>query len=208
MRKLVLATKNLGKVAEFQRLLSEHASGIKVLGLADFPNMPEVIESGKTLSQNAFLKAKMISAFTNLPTLSDDSGLFIDALAGDPGIYSARWAQYQGSDSKEQDLLNISKVLTQLKEVRSDKRSAQFMAAVVFYKAGADHLPLERVEIGVLAGEIISAPLGSGGFGYDPIFMPTGYNQTLAQLSPVIKDQISHRGIALRAIAPFILDHL
>jgi XTP/dITP diphosphohydrolase len=150
----------------------------------------------------------MISAFTNLPTLSDDSGLFIDALAGDPGIYSARWAQYQGSDSKEQDLLNISKVLTQLKEVRSDKRSAQFMAAVVFYKAGTDHFPLERVEIGVLAGEIISAPLGSGGFGYDPIFMPTGYNQTLAQLSPVIKDQISHRGIALRAIAPFILDHL
>ena len=92
MRRLVLATKNKGKIVEFERLLNQFAQSVKVLGLADFPDMPEVNESGKTLSENARLKAKSISIFTKLPCLADDSGLFIDALAGDPGIYSARWA--------------------------------------------------------------------------------------------------------------------
>ncbi|MSZ32490.1 MAG: non-canonical purine NTP pyrophosphatase, partial [Actinobacteria bacterium] len=112
MSKLVLASKNTGKIAELERLLSNLAADIKILGLADFPDLPEVVESGNSLSENAWLKARQISEFTNLPALADDSGLFIDALNGDPGIYSARYAGYGGSDAKMRDKLNIEKVLT------------------------------------------------------------------------------------------------
>jgi XTP/dITP diphosphohydrolase len=208
MRRLVLATKNKGKIVEFERLLNQHAQSIKVLGLTDFPDMPDVIESGKTLSENAKLKAKSISIATNLPCLADDSGLFIDALAGDPGIYSARWAGYEGSDSGERDRMNIEKVLTQLKDVPVQNRGAQFKAVVAFYKPTADGLAIEKEELGVMPGEIVLAPLGDGGFGYDPIFKPTGFDQTLAQLSPGVKDEVSHRGIAFRAMTPFLLSNL
>jgi XTP/dITP diphosphohydrolase len=208
MRQLVLATKKKGKIVEFERLLNQHAQSIKVLGLNDFPDMPEVVESGETLSENAKLKAKSISIATNLPCLADDSGLFIDALAGDPGIYSARWAGYEGSDSGERDRMNIEKVLTQLKDVPVQKRGAQFKAVVAFYKPTADGLAIEKEELGVMPGEIVLAPLGDGGFGYDPIFKPTGFDQTLAQLSPGVKDEVSHRGIAFRAITPFLLSNL
>ena len=208
MRQLVLATKNKGKIVEFERLLNQHAQSIKVLGLSDFPDMPDVTESGDTLSENAKLKAKSISIATNLPCLADDSGLFIDALAGDPGIYSARWAGYEGSDSGERDRMNIEKVLTQLKDVPAQNRGAQFKAVVAFYKPTADGLSIEKEELGVMPGEIVLVPLGDGGFGYDPIFKPTGFDQTLAQLSPGVKDEVSHRGIAFRAITPFLLSNL
>ena len=208
MRRLVLATKNKGKIVEFERLLNQHAQSIKVLGLTDFPDMPDVTESGETLSENAKLKAKSISIATNLPCLADDSGLFIDALAGDPGIYSARWAGYEGSDSGERDRMNIEKVLAQLKDVPVQKRGAQFKAVVAFYKPTADGLAIEKEELGVMPGEIVLAPLGDGGFGYDPIFKPTGFDQTLAQLSPGVKDEVSHRGIAFRAMTPFLLSNL
>ena len=208
MRQLVLATKNLGKIAEFDRLLNQFASDIKVLGLSDYPNMPEVEESGKTLSENARLKAKAISQFTNLPALADDSGLFIDALNGQPGIYSARFSAYAGSDSKERDLANIKKVLELLKDVPEQQRGAQFKSVVAFYKPSNDGVVVEKEELGVLAGEIISSPRGQAGFGYDPIFSPNDFDQSLAELSPGVKDEISHRGIALRAIAPFLRDHL
>jgi len=208
MRQLVLATKNNGKIVEFERLLNQHAQSIKVLGLTDFPDMPDVTESGETLSENAKLKAKSISIATNLPCLADDSGLFIDALAGDPGIYSARWAGYEGSDSGERDRMNIEKVLAQLKDVPVQNRGAQFKAVVAFYKPTADGLAIEKEELGVMPGEIVLAPLGDGGFGYDPIFKPTGFDQTLAQLSPGVKDEVSHRGIAFRAMTPFLLSNL
>jgi len=208
MRQLVLATKNLGKIAEFDRLLNQFASDIKVLGLSDYPNMPEVEESGKTLSENARLKAKAISQFTNLPALADDSGLFIDALNGQPGIYSARFSAYVGSDSKERDLANIKKVLELLKDVPGPQRGAQFKSVVAFYKPSIADVVVEKEELGVLAGEIISSPRGQAGFGYDPIFSPNDFDQSLAELSPGVKDEISHRGIALRAIAPFLRDHL
>ena len=208
MRRLVLATKNKGKIVEFERLLNQHAQSIKVLGLTDFPDMPDVTESGKTLSEIAKLKAKSISIATNLPCLADDSGLFIDALAGDPGIYSARWAGYEGSDSGERDRMNIEKVLTHLKDVPAQNRGAQFKAVVAFYKPTADGLSIEKEELGVMPGEIVLVPLGDGGFGYDPIFKPTGFDQTLAQLSPGVKDEVSHRGIAFRAITPFLLSNL
>ena len=133
---------------------------------------------------------------------------YFDALNGDPGIYSARWSGYEGVDAKKRDLLNISKVLDQLKDIAADKRGAQFKTVVAFYKPNPDGSNLEKEEHGVLAGQLITKPQGSSGFGYDPIFMPNNFTQTLAELSPAAKDEISHRGIALRAIAPFLRDHL
>jgi XTP/dITP diphosphohydrolase len=208
MRKLVLATKNLGKIAEFERLLSEFTPDIKVLGLSDFPDMPEVVESGKTLNENARLKAKAICEFTKLPALADDSGLFIDALGGQPGIYSARWAGFEGVDAKMRDLANINKALEELKDVPMGSRGAQFKAVVAFCRQNLDSSFLEKDELGVLSGQILTQPIGSAGFGYDPIFSPDQFDQSLAQLPPRVKDEVSHRGIALRAIAPFLRDHL
>ena len=208
MRKLVLATKNLGKIAEFERLLSEFTPDIKVLGLSDFPDMPEVVESGKTLNENARLKAKAICEFTKLPALADDSGLFIDALAGQPGIYSARWAGFEGVDAKMRDLANINKALEELKDVPKGSRGAQFRSVVAFCRQNLDSSFLEKDELGVLSGQILTQPIGSAGFGYDPIFSPDQFDQSLAQLPPRVKDEVSHRGIALRAIAPFLRDHL
>ena len=208
MRKIVLATKNTGKIAEFERLLSQFTPDVKVLGLSDFPDMPEVVESGKTLNENARLKAKAICEFSKLPALADDSGLFIDALGGQPGVYSARWAGYEGVDAKMRDLANINKALEELKDVPKGSRGAQFRSVVAFCRQNLDSSFLEKEELGVLSGQILTQPIGSAGFGYDPIFSPDQFDQSLAQLSPRVKDEISHRGIALRAIAPFLRDHL
>ena len=208
MLKLVLASKNLGKIAEFERMLGQHATSVKVLGLNDFPDMPDVEESGKTLSENARLKAQAIAKFTNLPALADDSGLFIDALNGDPGVLSARWAGYQGVSSQERDHANIERVLAQLKGVPKPERGAQFKSVVAFCDPRGQLQMIEKEELGVLNGEILLDPIGDGGFGYDPIFMPTGFDKSLAQLPPGVKDEVSHRGIAFRAIIAFIKSNL
>jgi len=170
--------------------------------------MPEVVESGKTLNENARLKAKAICEFSKLPALADDSGLFIDALGGQPGVYSARWAEYEGVDSKMRDLANINKALEELKDVPKGSRGAQFRSVVAFCRQNLDSTFLEKDELGVLSGQILTQPIGSAGFGYDPIFSPDQFDQSLAQLPPRVKDEVSHRGIALRAIAPFLRDHL
>ena len=208
MLKLVLASKNLGKIAEFERMLGQQASLVKVLGLNDFPDMPDVEESGNTLSENARLKAQAIAKFTNLPALADDSGLFIDALNADPGVLSARWAGYQGLNSQERDRANIEKVLTQLKSVPKPQRGAQFKSVVAFCDPRNQLKIIEKEELGVLPGIIITEPRGSGGFGYDPIFVPVGFDQTLAEISPEVKDEVSHRGIAMRAMTTFLLSNL
>jgi len=208
MSKLVLASKNTGKIVELERLLSNLAADVKILGLADFPDLPEVVESGKSLSENAWLKAKQISDFTKLPALADDSGLFIDALNGDPGIYSARYAGYSGSDAKVRDKLNIEKVLTQLANTPAGSRGAQFKTVVAFYQPAVGGQKAEHQVLGELKGEITRQSQGDNGFGYDPIFLPEGFDKTLAQLSPAVKDEISHRGRALRAIAPVLLELL
>jgi XTP/dITP diphosphohydrolase len=205
LRSLVLATQNQGKIAEFERLLEEHAGDIKVLGLSDFPDMPDVIESGKTLSENAFLKARAIAEFAKLPALADDSGLFVDYLDGKPGVYSARFGGYEGKDAKERDLININKLLTALKDVPSEKRGAQFKCVVAFVNPAKD---FEHEEIGELPGMIAVQPAGDDGFGYDPIFIPKDFDQSLAQLGAGVKDRISHRGQALRSIAPILNQHL
>jgi XTP/dITP diphosphohydrolase len=208
MLKLVLASKNLGKIAEFERMLGQHATSVKVLGLNDFPDMPDVEESGKSLSENARLKAQAIAKFTNLPALADDSGLFIDALNADPGVLSARWAGYQGVNSQERDRANIQKVLAQLEGVPKPERGAQFKSVVAYCDLRDQLQMIEKEELGVLNGEILLEPIGDGGFGYDPIFMPTGFDKSLAQLPPGVKDEVSHRGIAFRAIIAFIKSNL
>ena len=193
MRQIVLATRNHGKIAEFERLLAEYASDIQVLGLSDFPDLPDVDEIGSTFAENALLKAREVSAYTNLAAIADDSGLCIDFLGGDPGIFSARWSGTHGDDAA-----NISKVLAQLIQVPESERTASFTCAVAL------HLPdgRELVQMGHLPGHITLQPRGSAGFGYDPIFQPDGSDLTLGEFGPGEKDKISHRGQALRSIAP------
>jgi XTP/dITP diphosphohydrolase len=204
MRKIVLATQNKGKIAEFERLLAEFVSDVQVLGLRDFPDMPDIAETGTTFIENSLLKARGICEFTDLPTLADDSGLCVDYLNGDPGIYSARWSGNHGDDSA-----NIAKVLLQLDGVAIADRSAHFICevALVFPK-GHKHQDLEVIESGKLPGSITLSPRGTAGFGYDPIFQPAGEVLTLGEFGHGEKDKISHRGIAMRAIAPRILELL
>ena len=204
MRKLVLATQNNGKIKEFERLLAEFVSDVQVLGLRDFPDMPDIAETGESFIENSLLKARGICEFTQLPTLADDSGLCIDYLNGDPGIYSARWSGVHGDDAA-----NISKVLLQLEGVPQSERSAQFVCEVALvFPVGHLHKGRELIESGKLSGVITLSPRGTAGFGYDPIFQPVGTELTLGEFAHGEKDKISHRGIAMRAIAPRILELL
>jgi XTP/dITP diphosphohydrolase len=204
MRKLVLATQNNGKIKEFERLLAEFVSDVQVLGLRDFPDMPDIAETGESFIENSLLKARGICEFTQLPTLADDSGLCIDYLNGDPGIYSARWSGVHGDDAA-----NISKVLLQLEGVPQSERSAQFVCEVALvFPVGHLHKGRELIESGKLSGFITLSPRGTAGFGYDPIFQPVGTDLTLGEFAHGEKDKISHRGIAMRAIAPRILELL
>ena len=204
MRKLVLATQNNGKIKEFERLLAEFVSDIQVLGLRDFPDMPDIEETGKTFLENSLLKARGICEFTGLPALADDSGLCVDYLNGDPGIFSARWSGVHGDDAA-----NIAKVLLQLEGVPPKDRSAHFKCEVALvFPSGHKHQGLEISESGKLLGSITRSPRGIAGFGYDPIFQPDGAELTLGEFAHGEKDKISHRGIAMRAIAPRILELL
>ncbi len=196
--KIVLATRNVGKVAEFERILNSANLDIHVLGLRDYPDMPDVEETGSTFAENALLKAEQIAQYTGLPALADDSGLCIDALGGAPGIFSARWAGSHGDDKA-----NLEKVLREIKELKDPSLAAHFTCAVAFVMPkGADSEGQVVVREGRIEGEIVMEPRGSNGFGYDPIFQPRGYLQTTAELPSEIKDQISHRGQALAKILP------
>ena len=204
MRKIVLATQNTGKIVEFERLLAEFVSDVQVLGLRDFPDMPDIAETGTSFIENSLLKARGICAFTGLPSLADDSGLCIDFLNGDPGIYSARWSGNHGDDDA-----NIAKVLLQLDGVANKDRGAHFICEVALvFPEGHKHQGHEVIESGKLLGSITLSPRGTAGFGYDPIFQPAGTELTLGEFAYGEKDKISHRGIAMRAIAPRILELL
>ena len=197
-KKIVLATRNLGKVEEFERMLRAANLEIEVLGLRDFPDMPDVEETGATFAENAQLKAHQISEYTGLPALADDSGLCVDALGGAPGIYSARWAGVHGDDKA-----NLEKVLREIQEISNPTYGARFRCAVVLaLPAGHASGVREVVREGEIVGQILLTPRGTNGFGYDPIFQPDGYTQTTAELPAEVKDQISHRGRALQAIIP------
>jgi XTP/dITP diphosphohydrolase len=198
--KLLLATRNQGKIVEFRRILDAIAPGsIELVGLEAFPNLHDVDETGTTFEENALLKAREMSEATGLPAIADDSGLCIDALNGDPGIFSARWAGVHGDDQA-----NLEKVLEQLKDVPDEKRGAYFICVAALY------LPDGRTfcQEGRFYGSILRAPVGENGFGYDPIFAPEGLDISSAQMSSVEKDAVSHRGKALRAIAPVVMSAL
>jgi XTP/dITP diphosphohydrolase len=200
-KRVVLATRNLGKVEEFERMLLAASLNIHVLGLPDFPDMPDVEETGSTFGENALLKARQICEYTGLPALADDSGLSVDALGGAPGIYSARWAGTHGDDKA-----NLEKVLRQIKELGNPPLGARFTCAIALVLP-ADYSMGEReiLREGVIEGELVLEPRGRHGFGYDPIFQPFGYEQTTAELLPEVKDKISHRGQALKAILPDLI---
>ena len=185
--KLVLATRNQGKVREISEIL-EDQSGIELLSLRNYPNAPSVVEDGKTYEENAIKKAATLAEYTGHLTISDDSGLEVDALDGVPGVHSARYA---GEDASDQD--RIVKLLDVLQAVPDDRRSARFICAVAIAEPSIQ----AQVVRGVCEGRIICAPRGLGGFGYDPIFVPVGYSETFAELGDEVKNQISHRAKAL-----------
>lgn len=198
-KQVVLATRNEHKVAEVQRIISLLTDEIEVVDLNDFPETPAVVEDGATFAANALKKARVISAHTGLPALADDSGLCVDALNGMPGIFSARWAGAHGEDRANLELL-----LNQISDVPMERRSGHFMAALALVLPGGE----ERVVEGIVEGDIVMAARGAAGFGYDPIFQPHGYVHTMAELTPEQKDAISHRGQALRAMVPLLVDAL
>lgn len=196
MTKIVLATRNAGKLRELRRILA----GVDVVGLEGFSGAPDVPETELTFAGNALLKARAIAAHTGLPAVADDSGLCVDALNGMPGVLSARWSGRFGDATGGKDLANLELVLDQIRDVPAGHRGAHFAcAAALVSPAGR-----ERVVEGRMEGRIIGAPRGSGGFGYDPIFQPDGETRTAAELSADEKDAISHRGRAFRALAAIL----
>jgi XTP/dITP diphosphohydrolase len=199
---VVLATRNDAKLRELARILG---SKVRLAGLASFPGAPEVPETGATFEENALLKARAIARYTGLPAVADDSGLCVDALNGMPGVLSARWAGSHGDDRANLDL-----VLAQVADVPEARLGARFVcaAALVLPADSEDGPSGEWVVTGQVDGRLARVPRGSGGFGYDPIFLPDGFDVTTAEMTPEAKDAISHRGRALRALAPFITGRL
>ena len=198
--KLVLATRNQGKITEFRRILDELAPGqIELIGIDQFPDLVDVDETGSTFEENSLLKSRYTCAATGLPAIADDSGLCVDFLNGDPGIFSARWAGNHGNDQA-----NIEKLLEQLKDVPDNKRTAHFICVASLVMPDGR----EQIAEGRFEGHILDAPVGENGFGYDPIFQPLGLSISSAQMSAQEKDLVSHRGKSLRAIAPHVIQML
>jgi XTP/dITP diphosphohydrolase len=199
-QKLVLATRNSGKIIEFRRILEEIAPGaVELISVDQFPDLIDVEEIGSTFEENSLLKARYTSEATGLPAIADDSGLCIDALGGAPGIFSARWAGKHGDDQA-----NLEKVLEQLKDVPEEKRGAHFLCvASLVLPDGREHVAEGRFD-----GSILRSAVGANGFGYDPIFQPKGLTISSAQMSAEEKDLVSHRGKSLRSIAPHVIQLL
>ncbi|MFC0623013.1 RdgB/HAM1 family non-canonical purine NTP pyrophosphatase [Kribbella deserti] len=195
MSKILLASNNAKKLAELRRILEPIVPGIEVLGLGDVDPYEEPAETEPTFEGNALLKARVAVAKTGLPALADDSGICVDALNGMPGVLSARWSG-PAKDNHANNLL----LLGQLEDVPDERRGAAFVAAVAFVQPNGE----EHVVRGEARGSVIRELRGSGGFGYDVLFVPEGYDRTTAELSVEEKDAISHRGKSLREIAPLI----
>lgn len=193
--RLVLATHNEGKVRELREILAPLVSGFdpgSIVSAAAF-DLPEPVEDAITFSGNALLKARAASRATGLAAVADDSGLAVDVLGGAPGIFSARWCGHHGDDEA-----NLRLLLAQIADVHDEDRGAHFACAAAFVLPDGT----EVVREGRMTGRIIREKRGTGGFGYDPIFVPDGYDVTSAELSPGEKNAISHRGKAFRSLAP------
>ena len=189
--RLLLATRNPGKLVELRRMLTD----FDVLGLADVPEFPEAPETGATFAENALAKARDAAAATGLPSVADDSGLAVDALNGMPGVLSARWSGRHGDDRANLELL-----LAQVGDVPDERRGAAFVCAAALVVPGGP----ETVVHGAWTGRLTRAPRGTNGFGYDPIFVPDGETRTSAELSAAEKDAASHRARALQALLPHL----
>jgi XTP/dITP diphosphohydrolase len=193
--RLVLATRNAGKVTELRQILdgvsAPDGSAIELVGMEAFPDVPDVVETGVTFAANALLKAHAVAQATGLPAIADDSGLAVDVLGGSPGVFSARWSGRHGDDRANLELL-----LAQLGDVPDEHRQAHFACAAAFARPDGK----EHVQHGRLPGTLIRVPRGSNGFGYDPILVPDGETRTCAELTADEKNAISHRGRAFRAL--------
>lgn len=193
MNKILIATKNKGKVNDFKLLFQPR--GIQVVSLLDFESIDDIEETGTTFEENAILKAEAISELFNIPVISDDSGLEVDALNKEPGVFSARYA---GIDKDDEE--NIDKVLSKLEGVEERKRTARFVCAIAISEPGKNTI----VKHGYCEGKILTERRGDNGFGYDPIFQPNGESRSMAELKPEEKAAISHRGQALRKMADWL----
>ena len=194
MKRIVLATKNKGKIKEMRELLAP--MNIEVLSLADFLPVDDAEENGATFAENAMLKARYYFAHTGTLCLADDSGLEVDALGGRPGVYSAR---YSGEDAT--DAANNAKVLREMEGIEKDKRTARFRCAMALVGEG-----IELTTDGTCDGALLTEERGQGGFGYDPIFYVPKFDRTLAEMSSEEKNSISHRGAAVRKMADLIAE--
>ena len=190
---LVVATRNAGKLKEIRRLLESR--GIRVRGLEEFPGAPDVVEDGETFAENAIKKAEAVAQFTSMPCLADDSGLVVDALQGRPGVHSAR---FSGAEADDQS--NNRKLLDEMAAVPEIQRQAAFCCVMALCMPGQS----PRLFQGRVNGVILERQQGAGGFGYDPLFWLPGYNCTMAELPLDTKNQVSHRGQALRQLVDFL----
>lgn len=201
-RRILVATTNPGKLAELSDLLETINQQIEWCGLKSFPHVGEVVEDGRTFVENAQKKALGYAQATGLWTIADDSGLVVDALNGEPGVYSARYAAdvCSSDNRKDIDIANTQKVLIHLKDTPDKDRTARFMCSLCLAAPGAILLETE----GAVEGMINHSPVGENGFGYDPIFYIPSLNQTAAQLDHQEKNRISHRGQAIAKLKPLL----
>jgi XTP/dITP diphosphohydrolase len=188
-RRIVLATRNKGKIRELQALLQAH--GLEVVGLDAYPELPEIEETGATFAENAALKARTVALATGRVALADDSGLVVDALDGAPGVYSARYSGEGATDEK-----NNKKLLAALRDVPAERRSCRFVSVIAAHAPGGAEILAE----GRWEGRVLESPRGTGGFGYDPLFFDMELGRSAAELSGEEKNARSHRGRALRSL--------
>ena len=193
-----LATHNAHKVAEFDQILASALPGVSVLGY----DGPEPVESGVSFVENAFIKARVAAEHTGLPSLADDSGLCVNVLSGMPGIFSSRWSGEGATDSR-----NVELLLAQLADVPDEYRAAQFRCVIAVVIPATASSPARELSVeGVWPGHIARAPEGTNGFGYDPIFVPEGFDVSAASLNPEEKNDLSHRARAIRELAQVLAD--
>ena len=202
--RVLVATRNAGKVREFQRLLGPLTRyGVELVGMDRFPDAPDVVEDADSFEGNARKKALETARSVGLPTLADDSGLVVDALGGAPGILSARFAGAHGDDAA-----NNAKLLTELRGVHDEGRTARFVCALAFADPSGALGDEVQVERGELEGRLLRSARGAGGFGYDPLFVPVGEARTTAEMPADEKNAISHRAVATAKLLPFLLRYL
>lgn len=197
MKKIVMATRNSGKIKELELLLA--GNDVQILSLSDFPEIGQIVETGQTFRDNASLKANTVAKATDLIAIADDSGLEVDALQGAPGVYSARYAGEEGHDAA-----NNAKLLKELAFVPADKRTARFRSVIAIAKPSGECYFAE----GTCEGSIGFELRGTQGFGYDPLFIVQGEGRTLAEFSLEEKNKISHRGKAFRKAKSILLQVL